>query len=367
MQHSELALISYENSTFVINKFSKKNILLNIFKSIIYRLNIILLKNLDIYLNNFKTNYSIYLNTLNDLSFIENNQDIPYDWYLVSNKINITQEFIEKFINKDWDWNIISYKTYKPINISLDFINKYINKSWNWKFLSANKNLNIEFIEKNIDKDWDWKFLSRNIKNKSENGCNLLIPFEFIEKHIDKDWDWKLISKRESIPFEFIEKHIDKDWNWKQISKRESIPQEFIEKYSHKDWDWRKISEYNWLTEEFILKFIDKSWNWAYLLYQSEINNKFKICSDFIQKYIDQYDNEINWIYLSRTKDIPITFIKKYNEKHWDYRYLISKEKDNILRSSLIFNLIMINLNDYILESNMSISGNSKPTITIKI
>ena len=48
--------------------------------------------------------------------------------------------------------------------------------------MSNNPSVTLEFIEKHIDKPWDWGSTGLSI--------NPSITLEFIEKHIDKPWDW---------------------------------------------------------------------------------------------------------------------------------------------------------------------------------
>ena len=65
-----------------------------------------------------------------------------------------------------------------------------------------------EFIEKHINKSWEW----------GEDGLsgNPSITPEFIEKHINKNWEWGEygLSRNPSITLAFIEKHINKSWEW---------------------------------------------------------------------------------------------------------------------------------------------------------
>jgi hypothetical protein len=64
------------------------------------------------------------------------------------------------------------------------------------------------FIEKHIDKDWNW-----GLDGLSSNP---VITPQFIEKYLGKDWWWGKggLSSNPSITPEFIEKHINKDWDW---------------------------------------------------------------------------------------------------------------------------------------------------------
>ena len=69
--------------------------------------------------------------------------------------------------------------------VTMDFIEKYIDKPWNWRELSWNSNITSEFIEKHIDKPWS------NIYVNVKNGIDL----NFIEKHIDNPWwDFRYLS-----------------------------------------------------------------------------------------------------------------------------------------------------------------------------
>ena len=57
---------------------------------------------------------------------------------------NLTENFIREFINKDWNWQILSYNK----NLSKNFIREFINKDWNWTALSHNQNLSKNCINK---------------------------------------------------------------------------------------------------------------------------------------------------------------------------------------------------------------------------
>ena len=141
----------------------------------------------------------------------------------VTNKIRILEEIIdiEKFFdeninNFEVDWDYISeYQT-----LSEEFIEKHVDKV-NWCRISKFQKLSESFIGKYIDKV-DWCFIS-TFQTLSE---------EFIEKHCDKV-DWWYISIYQKLSEEFIEKHCDKV-NWDYISQYQTLSESFIEKYSDK-------------------------------------------------------------------------------------------------------------------------------------
>jgi hypothetical protein len=56
-------------------------------------------------------------------------------------------------------------------SISIEFIERYIDSNWDWgKYgLSSNKNITIEIIERYIDRPWEWGYnglSSNNLKMK---------------------------------------------------------------------------------------------------------------------------------------------------------------------------------------------------------
>ena len=89
-------------------------------------------------------------------------------------------EFIEKYPDKPWNWNLLSYNP----NITMEFIDKYPDKPWNWKWISSNPNITMDIIDKYPDKPWSWYSISRNPN----------IIMNIIEQYSDKPWNWYSIS-----------------------------------------------------------------------------------------------------------------------------------------------------------------------------
>ena len=95
----------------------------------------------------------------------------------VTNKIKIIEEIHN--IKKFFDENINNFVV-------------------DWRYISKNQKLSEEFIEKYIDKV-NWDCISINQK----------LSEEFIEKYIDKV-NWHYISQFEKVSESFIKKHSDK-------------------------------------------------------------------------------------------------------------------------------------------------------------
>ena len=107
------------------------------------------------------------------MEFIEKYLDKPWNWYYIPRNPNITMEIIEKHPEKPWDrkvylviqillWNILRIIlinlrgwVYPIIKILLNIIEKYSDKH-DWEYISCNQNITMGIIEKYLDKDWDW-------------------------------------------------------------------------------------------------------------------------------------------------------------------------------------------------------------------
>jgi hypothetical protein len=59
-------------------------------------------------------------------------------------------EFIEKYPDKPWNWNSISYNP----NITMDIIEKYPDKPWNWYHISNNEFKKDKIIARQIIQRW---------------------------------------------------------------------------------------------------------------------------------------------------------------------------------------------------------------------
>ena len=106
-------------------------------------------------------------------------------------------QLLEKFPDKEWNWDELSYNP----NITIEIVEKYPDKEWNWTEISNNIKLTIEFIEKFHEKPLDWQ----DVYNYSD-----LITIEFIDKYPNKEWNWadiswfKSITKRNTVPLQLL-------------------------------------------------------------------------------------------------------------------------------------------------------------------
>ena len=213
--------------------------------------------------------------------------------YLIENKIidfiiltkfkYITQDIMDKYPNKPWDWEWLIENTniklekYVPFNL----IEKYKYK-WNYKYLSFNPNLTEEFILKYPNKNWDIEYL---IKNNKITNFNTLTKFKYIckdiiDKYPDKPWDWEWlientdIEVEKYIPLNLIEKYSYK-WDYGELSFNLNLTEEFILKYPNKKWNINYLIKNNKITNfkalskfiyinQYIDNYPNKPWDWEW-------------------------------------------------------------------------------------------------------
>ena len=79
----------------------------------------------------------------------------------------------------------------------MEIIEKYPDKSWNWEFISYNPNITMEIIEKYPDKPWNWACISLN---------KFLYNKKVYEREIKKD-----IYKRQQTIKNIFNEYLYKD------------------------------------------------------------------------------------------------------------------------------------------------------------
>lgn len=84
-----------------------------------------------------------------------------WNWKQIMDNPNITKEFIIKHIDKFDNIKVDPYSYDDDLNLPIEFIDRNINEFPNWKLISKNHNITEEFIEKYID-NINWKKLSKN-------------------------------------------------------------------------------------------------------------------------------------------------------------------------------------------------------------
>ena len=149
--------------------------------------------------------------------------------------------------------------------------------------------LNDFDIIKEVTDQIKWKNPAIYIANGRRRQHRLRFTFDTVSEHeyLSEEFmetfqnyiDWYVISWHQLLSEDFIEKHQDK-LNWKWISKRQCVSEKFIDKYKDKI-VWNNLIQNDRLSisEEFIKKHDDKPWDWYH------IQEKRKLSINFIREY----------------------------------------------------------------------------------
>jgi len=107
---------------------------------------------------------------------------------------------IQKYPNRDWDWNYISAKV--PINIIEKYISDY---PWSFDGIASNDTLTTKFIFENI-KLFEFRLVGVSRKMKFD--------YDYLKKIIAKlgydGFDYDELSRNHSITLDFVEDNIHK-------------------------------------------------------------------------------------------------------------------------------------------------------------
>ncbi len=154
--------------------------------------------------------------------------------------LELNRELLLEFPDYDWDWKRIS-NIFQTLNIPFEFVEKNINKNWDWKVLSTQ--ISFKFIQKYPNLDWDWQEITSRIFCKHDQK----FLEDFVKNYFDKNLDWNLLSKRNDSPWKFegvsakfVTLNIDFPWNFDILSK--NIDLEVVDTHPKKDWNWNYIS-----------------------------------------------------------------------------------------------------------------------------
>jgi len=207
----------------------------------------------------------------------------------------ISENVISEFINKNWDWSVLSNNP--SLSISCQFLYKYSDKSWDWKAISGNSNLKLdnEFLLALKDKDWDWDIIS--------NRTDIVFTDEFIKSLFEKPLNWLVISsKEEFLPtIETLSLLIDKNLDWNVISGKiivTSKPDSLI-KFKHL-LNWKKVTSNLTLdlSNQNILNAYSEYLDWDFISASENFNLSFQ--------NLKQYQSKLNWNIINRRGDFEI-------------------------------------------------------------
>jgi hypothetical protein len=222
----------------------------------------------------------------------------------LSYNLNINDNIIMQYIDKPWDWKILSQN---PC-ITSDLVKFYPDKPWDWINLSSFLKMDIDFFKANWDK-WKYSCLSHNPN----------ITMEIIQSLPKRSWNWNSLSSNPNITMIIVNDYPELPWNYVYLSLNPNLTWDFIQKNLDKDWNWKYITSNKNITMDIINANPDKPWDWDYL-------NQPKKTWDYIRK---NPDKDWKWgttggngIGLSERRDFDWKIVEEFYDKPWDSHYL---------------------------------------------
>jgi hypothetical protein len=163
--------------------------------------------------------------------FVKNHPEIPF----CKNTLNVNIHYKYSCSN-NYTNNVERYVYFRRLSmkddLSLEYIEENINEMWDWTELTRNKNLTEWFIDKYIDKNWDMDYLSmcvppEIVKKYPDRGWNYtylqvnpLMPIDYIP---ESKLNWELASLNPTITFEYIINNPNKQWCYMSLCQNKFI------------------------------------------------------------------------------------------------------------------------------------------------
>jgi hypothetical protein len=303
---------------------------------------------------------------------------INFKWKMYSSNKNIKLSFLEKYIEKNWDFGELSANG----DIPLHFILTHPDKKWDFLKVLKSRKSTLEIAKmlkdkviydslKSIIQEKNKKEQKELIKRYKQSSLeevlsyNFYTPLEYFIENSDSlklSWvsissnvnitidfarafqdklNWYLVSSNSKIDMKTVSQNFDLPWNWFGLSKNPNLNIEFLLSHQNQKWDWFWVSQnrgikmadiinnlnlsWDWyhgvsvnpnLTTEAIFKFTGLNLNWK------EISCHPNVDMDFIEnnRYFPLYHT-----YISENPNLTLEFISK-NKGTWNL-YSILKNK----------------------------------------
>ncbi len=166
-----------------------------------------------------------------------------YDLGSISFNPNITMDIIEN--NTDIPWDYFCLSQYVNINV----IANNINKPWNFSKLSSRRDINFTTVINNLDKPWDWKLLS----------SNSAITIDMVKKYPELPWDHFYLTINRSMTESIMNDNLDIVWAKNAFNVHDCdeacldnpskscnlyniVKWHHVVNYPHLNWDFRLLS-----------------------------------------------------------------------------------------------------------------------------
>jgi len=139
------------------------------------------------------------------LDTIESLPDIPWCTERLSQRSDMTLEFVLNHPERVWDIDSLSYS----IQASVSLLRSITWYPWNWGKFSFNPHLQLDEVMAHQDLPWSSTLLSMRMSLTVDQVLNTMGPIR---------WDFNELSANPSIPLEDIRRTAYLPWNYQRLS-----------------------------------------------------------------------------------------------------------------------------------------------------
>ena len=234
-----------------------------------------------------------------------------WDWELLSDNLNLNDNFLKEHHNKNWDSKRLS----KNPHFNISWVRIFPDFSWDWDSISQNKNLKIEWILDYPDQKWNFQNI---ILSQHFELSWLKIICDFQNNHPNsKMVNWE---KCHNFKINWVHKFPKYKWSFFKISHHPNFVFDWINSYPNEKWDWRFLSLNSRINLDILRKYYPK---WS--VYNLILNNSFTI------EWIKEFPNwSWSFSYISNLKDVRLSWLQSFPKSSWDYKEILLKSTLNI-------------------------------------
>ena len=233
-------------------------------------------------------------------------------------------------------WNIFKNLSINNIDdttkISESEINYEIYKKnkdfdWNIPCILKNPNFSSKELEEIIEENKSKKTSCINILT-FDMSKNINISFDFVINNPDELYDWKFLTKNKTFNIKDIVKNLNLPWSFPDLILRDDWEVTNILK-SINILDYVLLSKRKDLTEKIIGNNYEEKWDWEYLTDAKNYNNNYILSMNFIVRNMNIFN--FSKEKLSLRTDISIDFIFQNKGYTWSW-YNVVRRPDFTLK-----------------------------------
>lgn len=177
-----------------------------------------------------------YLSSKLSWDYISRNDDIPWNWYMVSTNPNVTWDIVQSNPTKRWSYQYLSENP----NITPEIVCKNADKGWEYIHLAVNPNFTLKDLPNDDKVLREFYMTNPNALKEPFNSYlsyNKHVTSKYVLENFDKLWDWYILSRNPNMTWEVVSKVLDYHLCWSFLSENPNITPEIYENNKNLPWE----------------------------------------------------------------------------------------------------------------------------------